>query len=303
MSPFGEPRVNCVDVRSVVSSPPSSVAHSGVVTPVPAGAPTRRTCVRRAADGGYGSDSGPYAVAHRGGAGLAPENTYEAFMRSVALGVRYLETDVRLSADGAVMAFHDERVDRVTDLRGRVDQFSAKALGGTRVQGGGPVMSLAEALEAFPHQRFAIDVKSAAVIRPLVEVLRSTGSTQRVCVAGAWDGWLAHLRGACGPGLRTALGWRSLTMLVACAKAGIRPPAAVATGEWVHVPVSLGRVPLVADRLVQMGAELGVRVLVWTVNEPALMHRLLDVGVDGVITDRPDLLREVLVARGQWAGM
>ncbi len=303
MSSFGEPRVNCAVGRPVVPCPSSCVAHSGLVTPIPAVGPTRRTCGFRAADGGYGSDAGPYAVAHRGGAGLAAENTHEAFTRSVALGVRYLETDVRLSADGVVMAFHDERVDRVTDLRGRVDRLSAKALGSTRVQGGGPVMSLAQALEAFPHQRFAVDVKSAAVIQPLVEVLRSTGATQRVCVAGAWDGWLSHLRDACGPGLRTALGWRSLTTLVACAKAGVRPPAAVATGEWVHVPVSMGRVPLVAERLVQMGAELGVRVLVWTVNDPTLMHRLLDVGVDGVITDRPDLLREVLLARGQWAGM
>lgn len=295
--------MNCAPGRLLCPLRTSSVTHSGRVAPVPVVARARRTALSRAADGGYGSDTGPYAVAHRGGAGLAAENTFEAFTRSVALGVRYLETDVRLSADGVVMAFHDERVDRVTDLRGRVDRISAEALGRTRVQGGGPVMTLAEVLEAFPHQRFAVDVKSAAVIEPLVDVLRSTGSAARVCVAGAWDGWLSHLRQTCGPALRTALGWRSLTTLVACAKAGVRPPVAVATGEWVHVPVSMGRVPLVADRLVQMGAELGVRVLVWTVNDPALMHRLLDVGVDGVITDRPDLLREVLVARGQWAGM
>lgn len=103
--------------------------------------------------------------------------------------------------------------------------------------------------------------------------------------------------------MRTALGWRSLAVLVACAKAGVRPPLGVATGEFVHVPVSVGRVPLVAERLVQMAADLGVRVLAWTVDEPALMHRLLDLGVDGVITDRPDLLREVLVRRGQWRPM
>lgn len=273
---------------------------------------TSRTSLHRASsrraqprlqDGGYGTDVGPYAIAHRGGAGLAPENTIEAFTRSVSLGVRYLETDVQLTADGVLVAFHDERVDRVTNLRGRVDQLSWSTLRGATVGGAGSVLSLPDLLDAFPRMHFAIDLKTSAGIEPLVRVLKDSGSIERVCVAGAWDGWLAHLRAACGPGLRTALGWRSLTMLVGCAKAGVRPPVSVATGEFVHVPVSLGRVPLVADRLVRMAADLGVRVLVWTVDEPSLMHRLLDLGVDGVITDRPDLLREVLVQRGQWRPM
>ncbi len=297
-------------MRDAAVRPPrtAALAHSVRVATVPAAAQPRRTSSRRVLlhrepDGGYGTDDGPYAVAHRGGAGLAPENTREAFSRSVSLGVRYLETDVQLTADGVLVAFHDERVDRVTDLRGRVDQMPWSTLRTAQVSGGGSVMTLAELLEAFPRMHFAVDLKTSAGIEPLTRVLKETGSVERVCVAGAWDGWLAHLRSSCGPGLRTALGWRSLTTLVACAKAGVRPPVSVATGEFVHVPVSLGRVPIFADRLVRMAADLGVRVLVWTVDEPGLMHRLLDLGVDGVITDRPDLLREVLVQRGQWRPM
>lgn len=270
---------------------------------VPAGVRSRRPALNRTPDGGYGSEPGPYVVAHRGGAGLAPENTYEAFSRSVSLGVSYLETDVRLTADGVLVAFHDERVDRVTDLRGRVDRLPWAALKAAQVHGGGAVMTLAELLAAFPHQRFAIDLKASDCIGALTQVLQASRSVERVCVAGAWDGVLARLREACGPGLRTALGWRSLTTLVACAKAGVRPPPWVATGEFVHVPISLGRVPLVAERLVRMGADLGVGVVVWTVDDPQLMHRLLDLGVDGIITDRPDLLREVLVQRGEWPAM
>lgn len=277
--------------------------HSETVATSPAAARTRRKPIRRLADGGYGTDAGPYAIAHRGGAGLAPENTFEAFSRSVALGVRYLETDVRLTADGVLVAFHDERLDRVTDRRGRVDRTPWPELRAARVSGGGPVLTLAELLEAFPREHFAIDLKTSDGIEPLAKVLVDCHAVQRVCVAGAWDGWLAHLRERCGPGLRTALGWRSLTTLVACAKTGVRPPVSIATGEWVHVPVSLGRVPMVAERLVQMAADLDVRVLVWTVNEAASMRRLLDLGVDGVITDHPDLLREVLVRRGEWRPM
>jgi len=270
---------------------------------VPAVARSRRTTAPRTPDGGYGCEPGPFAIAHRGGAGLAPENTHEAFSRSVSLGIRYLETDVRMTADGVLVAFHDERVDRVTDLRGRIDKLPWAAVQAATVRGGGAVMTLTELLEAFPRERFAIDLKTNSAMEPLAQVLKATRSVERVCVAGAWDGWLAHLREVCGPGLRTALGWRSLTTLVGCAKAGVRPPVGVATGEFVHVPVSLGRVPLVADRLVRMGADLGIGVVVWTVDDPQLMHRLLDLGVDGVITDRPDLLREVLVQRGQWPAM
>ena len=262
-----------------------------------------RRAVRRDLDGGYGTDLGPYAIAHRGGAGLAPENTFEAFSRSVALGVRYLETDVRLTADGVLVAFHDERVDRVTDLRGRVDRLTWSDLRRASVDGGGPVMRLDDLLHAFPDTHFAVDLKTGAGIEPLARVLRDAAAVSRVCVAGAWDRWLADLRTACGPRLRTALGWRSLATLVGCATAGVRPPLGVATGEFVHVPASLGRVPLVAERLVRTAADLGVRVLVWTVDEPVLMHRLLDLGVDGIMTDRPDVLREVLVQRGQWRPM
>ena len=83
----------------------------------------------------------------------------------------------------------------------------------------------------------------------------------------------------------------------------MRPRPGLASAPFAHVPVRLGRVPVFADRVVHMAHDLGVRVVVWTVDDPALMHRLYDAGVDAVITDRPDLLREVLLARGQWPAM
>jgi glycerophosphoryl diester phosphodiesterase len=250
----------------------------------------------------YGTESGPLALAHRGGAALAPENTLAAFALATALGVRYLETDVRLTADGTLVCFHDATLDRVTGGRGPVARHTLASLRGLRVSGREPIPTLAEALETFPAANFTVDLKDRAAILPLVKLLQHSDFRERVCVAGAWDGWLDVVRGQV-PGVRTALGWRSLTAVVTSARTGMPPARRFATAEFAHVPLKLGRVPVFVERLVEGAHRIGVRVVVWTVDDPATMGRLLDAGVDGIISDRPDLLREVLVARGQWTPM
>ena len=249
----------------------------------------------------YGAEHHPLALAHRGGAALAPENTVAAFRLATGLGVRYLETDVRLTSDGGLVCFHDDTVDRVTGGRGPVRRHTLSALRTLRV-GGEPIPTLVEALEAFPDAKFTVDLKDRAAIAPLVKVLQHKEFRDRVCVAGAWDGWLDQVR-AHVPGAHTALGWRSLSALVAASRAGMPCARRFATAEFAHVPLRLGRVPVFVERLVEGAHRIGVRVVVWTVDDPLEMTRLLDAGVDGIITDRPDLLREVLVRRDQWTPM
>lgn len=250
---------------------------------------------------GYRDQQGPLAIAHRGGAGLAPENTLDAFARSYALGLRCMETDVRITADRRLIAFHDSTLRRVGGMRGRVVDRTLAELATLRVLGTSRVLPLAALLAAFPDTRFIIDVKDRAAIAPLARLLRESGTAGRVCAAGAWDSWLLDLRAQAGPELTTALSWRALARLVAVARpARRRESHAEQAGCYAHVPLRLGRVPIFADHLVERAHSIGVRVVVWTVDEPSTMHRLLDAGVDGVITDRPDLLREVLIARGQW---
>ncbi len=247
----------------------------------------------------YGSGSLPLAVAHRGGAGLGPENTLAAFGLSTALGIRYLETDVRVTRDGQMLCFHDASLDRVTAASGPVGLCSLAELHGLRVDGREPLCTLEQALAAFPDARFMVDLKDRGALGPLVALLQNPSYAARVCVAGAWDGWLARLRAEVA-GAHTALGWRSLTALIALSRAGARAPGWVRTAGFAHVPIRLGSVPILCHRLVDRAHDLGIRVVVWTVDEAGEMHRLLDAGVDGVITDRPDVLREVLIARGQW---
>lgn len=249
----------------------------------------------------YGAQDAPLAIAHRGGAGLAPENTLAAFEMASALGFRYLETDVRLTRDGHLVCFHDATLDRAADARGRVVHHRLAELRAMRV-GGEPIPTLADALDEFPDAKFTVDLKEEAAIEPLARLLGHKPYAERVCVAGAWDGWLARLRHM-APDVKTALGWRSLTALIWCSRTGTRPSPRIATAPFAHVPITLGSVPIFVERFARHAHSIGVRVIVWTVDDPVRMHRLLDMGVDGIITDRPDVLREVLIAREAWAPM
>lgn len=244
----------------------------------------------------YHELTGPLAVAHRGGAGLAPENTMEAFRRSYAIGIRYLETDVRVTADDQLVAFHDATLGRMTPDRGRVRMRTLAELRRMPVLGGGYVLPLADLLRSFPCAFFTLDVKVAEVEAPLARLLEQTGSTGRVCVTAARARWLRALREQTATDLTTALSWHAIARLMGTARALRTDPGC----RYAHIPLRLGPVAVFDVDVLSRAHDLGLKVIVWTVNKTETMHRLLDCGVDGIITDRPDLLRETLIARGQW---
>jgi len=248
----------------------------------------------------YGDHTGPLAIAHRGGMGLAPENTLAAFGRATSLGLTYLETDVRTTQDGHLVCFHDPSLERVTGHPGRVADLGLADLRRLRVHGVDQIPTLAEAMASFPDACFAIDLKDEMSVAAMARLLRANPSwAQRICVAGAWNGWLRRLQDE-APGVTTALGWRALTTLIACSRGGVRPRLGVGRGAFAHVPMRLGRMPIHSERVIGRAHQLGIRVVVWTVDDPTTMRALLDAGVDGIITDRPDVMREVLISRDGW---
>lgn len=240
----------------------------------------------------------PIAFAHRGGAGDAPENTIGAFAAAVDLGFRYLETDVHVTADGVLVAFHDDKLDRVTDRTGVIAELTWDEVRSATVGHGGAISRMADLLEAFPDARFNIDPKADASVEPLADLITSSGSIDRVCVGAFSDRRIARLRKVLGPGLCTALGPRGVAQLELASK-GL--PAGRLQAECAQVPVSVGRITLVDAKFVAAAHQRSLQVHVWTIDDPDEMHRLLDLGVDGIMTDRPSILRDVLVQRGQWA--
>lgn len=240
---------------------------------------------------------GPIAFAHRGGAAEAPENTMEAFERAVALGFKYLELDVRASADGQVVVFHDATLDRVCDRTGTVGELPWSELSEARVDDVAPLCRLEDVLGTWPEVRINIDPKCDAVTEPLVEVLRKTGSLDRVCVMAFSDLRLRRIRKLAGPQVCTALGPESQVRLGLAAK-GL--PVGDLVGDIAQVPADVGPLRPIHQRFIDVAHERGLDVHVWVVDHPGEMRRLLDHGADGIMTDRPSVLRDVLIERGEW---
>ncbi len=243
---------------------------------------------------------GPIAFAHRGGAAGGLENSMAAFENAVALGYRYLETDVHATADGVLLAFHDRTLDRVTDAVGRVARLPWSTVRHARIGGAEAIPLLADLLGAWPDVRVNIDVKEAGAVGPLARELARTGAVDRVCVASFSSRRLAAARAAVGPRLCTSLATRGVLRLRAAA---VHPATYRLAPDGVpcaQVPDRLGPLPVVTRGLVAAAHARGQRVHVWTVDDAASMHRLLDLGVDGLMTDELVTLRDVLCARRQW---
>ena len=244
----------------------------------------------------YLDHPGPTAFAHRGGASEHPENTMPAFEHAVRLGYRYVETDAHATADGILVAFHDSVLDRVTDRSGAIAALPWDTVRQARLGGAGiPLME--ELLGAWPDVRVNIDLKHEASVAPLVEVIDRTATHDRVCAASFSGKRLARFRRLTNNRVCTALGPLEIAR-VRCA--GYRVPPGHVAGACAQVPVRQGRVLILDRRFLEGAHRLGLPVHVWTIDDPVEMDRLLDLGVDGIMTDRPSVLKEVLVRRGQW---
>jgi glycerophosphoryl diester phosphodiesterase len=239
----------------------------------------------------------PIPFAHRGGAAeVGGENTLAAFERATALGYRYLETDGRVTSDGVLLAFHDERLDRVTDLEGRLEDRPWSEVRHARV-GGESIPRMEELLDAFPDARFNIDPKMDAAVPPLAEALRRTGAYDRVNVAAFSDRRLLQIRKLTGGAVCTATGPGAIARL---RMAAYGVPVGPFGSACVQVPLTWRRSTLVDARFLHAAHRRNLPVHVWTIDEPAEIHRLLDLGVDGIFTDRPSVLKDVMIQRGQW---
>jgi glycerophosphoryl diester phosphodiesterase len=255
-------------------------------------------------------EPGPIAVAHRGGGGEAPENTLAAFEIAVALGYRYLETDVHLTRDGVLVAFHDERLDRVTDRTGAIaelgiaeieaadagDAFSPDGGRTFPFRGCGIRVPRLEAiLTRWPDARVNIDPKSDPCVAPLAALLDRLGAWNRVCVGSFSDRRLRRIR-ALGRG-------RACTSMGPGAVALARLTTASAVldrlgADCIQVPIRQGPMRILTERFVAAAHKAGLPVHAWTINDETTINELLDLGVDAIISDRLRLLRDLLTRRG-----
>lgn len=247
----------------------------------------------------------PRAFVHRGwhaGELAGMENSLSAFRRAVREGYHYLETDVHATSDGVVVVHHDPELDRTTDTSGVIANLPWRIVKRAKIGGREPVCRLEDLLDEVPGALLNLDVKAETAIEPLVTTLRRTNAFTRVCVASFSEARLIKVRRSAGEGLLTSMGVGAIARLWA---AGRFPRLSTRLGNTryqpvAQVPVRQGALTVVDRRMIAYARNRGIEVHVWTVDDPAQMHRLLDLGVDGIMTDHPDVLKRVLRERGSW---
>jgi glycerophosphoryl diester phosphodiesterase len=246
----------------------------------------------------YLDHDGPIAMAHRGGAkhpdNIGYENSLRAFQHAVDLGYRYLETDLHATRDGVVIAFHDTRLDRVTDRTGVVAELPWSEVSKAKINGHEPIPRLDELLEQFPDTRFNLDIKAEGGLEPAAKVLQATGAIDRICVSSFSQSRVRRIRQLLGPRLCTGYGDQETALI------RFLPVPVPARGACLQIPERYGALRVLTPGLIKRAHALGKQVHLWTIDDAGTMRRMLDAGVDGIITDRTDVLREVLIERGQW---
>jgi len=250
----------------------------------------------------------PLVFAHRGGAALAPENTIAAFDRGLGLGADGLELDVRLSRDGVAVVHHDETLERTTNLRGPVSRFTADELrradAGYHFEHAGEpafracghgIPRLQEVLERYPRTRVIIEMKDNRVTlaNAVLDAVRAAHAFDRVCL-GSFRLHVLRAARAAQPGLATSAAQEEVRW--ALYRSWIGWPVQRVSYLGYQVPEVSGLTRVVSRRFVDVSHRAGLPVQVWTVDSETDAHRLLEWGVDALITNRPDLLVP-LVAR------
>jgi glycerophosphoryl diester phosphodiesterase len=241
---------------------------------------------------------GLLAFAHRGGALEAPENTMKAFAYAVGLGYRYLETDAYATRDGVLVSFHDDKLDRVSDAKGSIEELTWAEVSRARIGGSEPVPLMEELFAQFPDTRINIDPKHDAAVAPLIALIKRMGVENRVCIGSFSGKRIRQVQDAFDGRVCTSLGPGGVLKLKSAS-------AGVPLRRWpegcAQVPVKGSGVTIVTRRFVKAAEKHGLQVHVWTIDDEAEMRRLIDLGVHGLMTDRPAVLKRVLLEKGLWA--
>lgn len=250
----------------------------------------------------YLDTDGPIAIAHRGASADQPENTMAAFEAAVALGYRYIETDVHLTRDGVLIAFHDDRLDRVTKDKGKISQLDWLQIKQARVSGREPIPQLVDILDTWPKLRINIDPKSDAAVPAVVEIVKQCKAEHRVCIGSFSGARLNKIRKSFNGSICTSMGPLEVLKLrlASLPLPGIAGLAEKSPAKCAQVPTHQWKIRLIDKPFVERAHELGQKVHVWTINDQSEMNRLLDLNVDGIMSDDAVLLKSVFMARNLW---
>ena len=229
-------------------------------------------------------------LAHRGGAIESCENTLESFRYSVSIGCDYIETDVQLSSDGIPYIFHDNDLKRVLNISSRFDTLSSQEIDKLKIFDQYKIPKLEEALNEFPDISFQIDFKTDEVVTPALDIINKTKSFERVCVASFNSERLKRVR-SMYPDMCISMGPNEVIKTL-LSSFGLYNGSI--DGDCLQIPIRYYGIRVVTKRFVNFLKSKGLKIMVWTINDVKTFKYLIDLEVDGIITDRPKLLFETL---------
>ena len=263
-----------------------------------------------------------FGFVHRGGDEEKTENTLEAFQYSSDLGFVFMETDVQSTSDGKVVIFHDEDLKRIAGVDKKIKDLTFDEITNIELIKGGKIPSLEETLSSFPNLRFNIDIKTNSAVKETINIIKSHQALPRVCLASFSNKRIRRIRKLSGSKVCTSMSQLEVANAICIAFAKnwnsgihlrrkIREEEAYFKSKWkrsiipfngipdcAQVPVSQWGVPIVTQSFIKFMNLMGKFVHVWTIDEPEEMNRLINLGVDGLMTDKPSILKSTLVDRG-----
>lgn len=252
----------------------------------------------------FDNDGLPLAFAHRGGGlddGSTLENSMAAFEVAIGMGYRHIETDVQATRDGVPVIFHDATLERTTDGKGAISDFTWKDLASIRLGGVEAIARLDDVFDTWPDLRLNIDAKSPAAVPLLADAVIRHRAFDRVCLAAFSLRSIRELRRRAGSRVATSFGRVEIGVLRLLPGSWLRS-ALVGPAQVAQVPVKRGPLEILTRGFVDRMHNHGKQVHAWTIDDAPEIERLIDLGVDGIFSDRIDILKDTFAARGIWRG-
>jgi|TARA_B100001059_G_scaffold64811_1_gene60940 glycerophosphoryl diester phosphodiesterase len=237
------------------------------------------------------------AFAHRGGNEFAPENSFRAFKSAVDIGYKYLETDVHLTKDGFLIAFHDDTLDRVTDKSGLIRDLTLSEIKKAKIAGTDEIPLLSELLNSFTDCFFNIDCKVDETVQPLINLINNKDFINRVCIGSFSQKRINFIRKSLGKEVKTSMGPAEviLSKFLSYTSLGYNFKS-----SYTSIPIRRYGINLLDERNINYLKSNNQKVIAWTINDEDQMKMLINIGIDGIMTDNLTLLKKVLIEESLW---
>ena len=237
------------------------------------------------------------AFAHRGGNEFAPENSFRAFKSAVDIGYKYLETDVHLTKDGFLIAFHDDTLDRVTDKSGLIRDLTLSEIKKAKIAGTDEIPLLSELLNSFTDCFFNIDCKVDETVQPLINLINNRDFINRVCIGSFSQKRINFIRKSLGKEVKTSMGPAEviLSKFLSYTSLGYNFKS-----SYTSIPIRRYGINLLDERNINYLKSNNQKVIAWTINDEDQMKMLINIGIDGIMTDNLTLLKKVLIEESLW---